>query len=264
MLHPKQNVFIFDLDDTLMWNNYNYDLAKIEFLKWLIKVFKRRVPSSAYILHLNEEVDKKVEWEINPETGQKYGFTCQRFPTSLARTYRALCEEGWGEYNPILAEEVYGIGLMAFDPEQYRKAGLAPGAEEVLNYLKWREVGLRLLTKGDPSVQNHKIKALQLQRWFDDFHIVDDKDADLFRSYEGSNKISVGNSFSSDIKPALEAGCGAIFIPCYTWSRESIEVEKLPEEWQKKLWQIKKIEEIIPLCSYLKSCHVFILGGEGD
>lgn len=247
MAYLKQKVFIFDLDDTLMWNNYNYDRAKIAFLEWLMNIFGRRVPSATYILNLQEEIDKKVEQEVNPETGNPFGFTRQCFPTSLTQTYRALCEKEWGKYGPVLAEEAYKIGLLAFDQSQYIKTGLVPGAEKVLTELKKRGAKLHLLTKGDESVQNLKIEALCLERWFDDAWVVAEKEESSFRAYEGSNKISVGNSFSSDIKPALEAGCAAIFIPCYTWSRESVEVEKLSEDWQKRLYQIKKIEEILDI-----------------
>jgi len=244
-------VFVFDLDDTLMWNNYNYDRAKIAFLEWLMKIFDRRVPSSTYILTLQEELDKKVGSEINPETGKQFGFTRQRFPTSFVRTYQALCDEGWGKYQPCLAQEAYDLGLIAFDRAQYRKAGLVVGAQKVLNYLAAEGHRLHLVTKGDEQIQEAKIDALNLGQSFDNIQITEGSKKDIFGSirkfYIDSRVFSVCNSFSSDIKPALEVGCEAIFIPCYTWSAESIEVEKLPEDWQKIFWKIKKIEQILDI-----------------
>lgn len=233
--------FIFDLDDTLMWNQYNYDRSKIYFLKWLMGVFNNRVPSSLYILTLLDKIDQGMIKNI--------GFGQQRFPTAFAETYRALCVEGWGEYDPKLAKKAYEIGLRAYDPKEYRKVGLVPGAEIVLNFLRRQKHRLCLLTKGDPEVQTLKVKALGLSSWFEKFDIVGRKDTKLFQRYlrdwEGFQVISVGNSFSSDIEPALEAGCSAIFIPCYTWSVESIEVRNLLTEWKQRFWQIKRMEEVM-------------------
>lgn len=247
-----KKVFIFDLDDTLMWDHYTYYLTEIEFLKWLVAVFNRRVPSVLHTSALQEKISRQLLTETNPDTGKTFGFSRNRFPESLARTYRVLCEEGWGNFFPHLAERAQQIGWGAVALENYRRQGLVPGAEKVLNFLQRQaELKLVLLTKGDPLIQNRKINALRLSRWFSEIRIVEEKNQELFagclRQYANGAVLSVGNSFSSDIGPALHAGCSAIFIPCATWGAESIEKRDLAPEEQKRLWEIKKIEEIIDI-----------------
>lgn len=254
MTASDKKVFIIDLDDTLMWNQYNYDRARIEFLNFLMKIFNRRVPNALYVLTLAEKIDRELINDIDPKTGKRFGFSGTRFPSSLVKLYEALCTEGWGTYLQGYAQQIYKIGLMTFDLKEYKKAGLVPGARRILSSLRKRGDHLALLTKGDPEVQEQKIIALGLDKLFDDAQIVPEKDVALFAAYlekwKGHGVFSIGNS-ASDIKPALEAGCGGIFIPCYTWGFESIEIGKLPKEQRERFWQIDTINEIEKIYSQL-------------
>ena len=165
--------------------------------------------------------------EINPKTGKLYGFSMERFPSSLARCYQNLCQMGYGAYDNGTAQQIYTIGMTAFDHENYKKHGLVPGARKALNFLRKRKDELILITKGDRRVQQSKIDALELGAWFKKMLIVDDKPPSLFeeikKSFPGQPIFSVGNSFSSDIRPAIAGGVKGIFIPYFTWKAENIE-----------------------------------------
>lgn len=252
-----KKVFLFDLDDTLMWNEYTYSLATIEFLEFLIRIFNHRLPFVGHIARRVEEISYELINEINPRTGKPYKFSMNRFPETLIRCYKELCENGWGEFNSQHAEHIEKIGLKAFDEELYRKNGFVRDAlYPVIYKLKERGDVLILLTKGDPEVQERKIRALKLRDWMYEVKIVEEKTPELFLEYKDRFKnakvFSIGNSFSSDIKPALEAGISAIFIPCFTWKAESLKVGKLPPNWQKRFWQIREIGEIIKIYSKLE------------
>ena len=250
-MDKEEKVFLFDLDDTLLWNEYTYSLAAIEFFEFLIKIFNNRLPFIGGIAKRVEEISHQLVSEFNPETGEAFGFSMNRFPETLVRSYKELCENGWGKIDPSIAHSIYDIGNKAFDKELYKKAGMVPGAKRTLLFLLAQEnVRLRLLTKGDPEVQRRKIDALELGSFFHSIEIVPNKDVALFffwkeRLSKDAKIFSVGNSFSSDIKPALEAGISAIFIPCYTWKAESVDISDLPTQQKINLQQIKEIREIV-------------------
>ena len=135
-MEKKEKVFLFDLDDTLMWNEYTYSLAVMEFFELLMKVFKRRLPLVCGIGCRVEEITLEMIKKTNPKTDKLYGFSMSRWPDSFVMCYKELCEKGWGEYDPKVAEEVHKIGLKTFDENLYRQTGLVPGAELVLDFLK--------------------------------------------------------------------------------------------------------------------------------
>jgi FMN phosphatase YigB (HAD superfamily) len=106
---------------------------------------------------------------------------------------------------------------------------LAPhraGAEPLLDWLATRGVRIALLTKGDPEVQEGRIAGSGLAHFFDVVSIVPSKSAAEF-SHTASELglrpneiISVGNSVASDVRPSLEAGIYALWLPAYVWDYE--------------------------------------------
>ena len=123
-----------------------------------------------------------------------------------------------------------------------------------------------LVSKGDDWVQQKKINALNLGRWFNDIHIVPEKTCEVYQDVldklNRANKskvasrwdgdlhpaqvVMVGNSFSSDIGPALGVGMNGVFIPCATWKGESINPGLLPEDASNRMVTFKEIQEVIP------------------
>jgi len=174
---------------------------------------------------ISEEIDKSLLNEINPETGVKYGYSMHRFPASLVKTYEWLCEHGFGEYQKAVAMRVKMIGMEAFDPLGYKEQGLVKGAREVLEFIKKKRDIQILVSKGEKLIQECKIITLNLDFWFGDrIQIVSSKTKKTFiqlkEEFPGSRLFCVGNSYKSDIVPALEAGIEGIFIPYYTWLGE--------------------------------------------
>ncbi|OGZ60803.1 MAG: hypothetical protein A2919_01320 [Candidatus Spechtbacteria bacterium RIFCSPLOWO2_01_FULL_43_12] len=241
-----KKVFIFDLDDTLMWTEHAYSRAFISFYNYLMNLWGNRIPYIGSVASSAEEITSKMVKEINPSTGRPWGFNMERFPTSLVRQYKDLCERGFGEYNKSSARDIYEIGLRAFRPNHYK---LVPGVWRTLFYLYFKKCGLVLVTKGDKRVQKPKIKALKLRAWFEyrNIIIVDSKTPELFKDimskeeFTGSEFFSVGNSFYSDIEPAVQAGARGVYIPCYTWK-----VEEVPDSYDKSdIITLDKIADIV-------------------
>lgn len=104
-----------------------------------------------------------------------------------------------------------------------------PGVEEALQYCAARWP-LTLFTKGELLDQQNKIRRSGLAHYFTHIEIVSDKTTDRVRDLcrhigvEPERLCMVGNSFRSDIAPALEAGCYAVYIPFHTtWQLEATE-----------------------------------------
>lgn len=246
----EKKLFVFDLDDTLMWNAWMYSIAQRNFFNFLCELWDRRILGLASIMAKSQDIDLELGKEINPATGKPYGFSMERFPTSLVRTYKWLCDMGFGEYDDGVAKLVYEIGMSTFDKRNYELAGLVPNAQEVLDMLKADGHPLALVTKGDTRVQRPKVDILGLKQWFRYVRIVDSKSVDIFAEVSGmfgfkasATKYTVGNSFYSDIQPGLDAGYQGIYIPCPTW-----EGEKLPtEEDRKKALTVPTLAEMAEL-----------------
>lgn len=244
----RPRVFIWDLDDTLMWTTWAYSCAFSKFFEYMAELFDYRLLELRTLGTVSERIDADLVNTVNPKTGKPYGYSMERFPTSLVHTYRWLCEQGYGKYHEMVARRVRMIGMEAFDPLNYKKQGIVKGGMETLTYIKQKGDIQILLTKGEHLVQDYKIVALDLERWFgEDVEIVDKKTKETFFKYREKfpdNVIySIGNSYSSDILPALDAGLLEIFIPYYTWKGE----EKPSSVDTARVLEIKDIKEIIPL-----------------
>lgn len=106
---------------------------------------------------------------------------------------------------------------------------LLPGVRECLERLA--TMGrLVLVTKGDLLHQETKLAASGLGGLFSAIEIVSDKTATTYRQVAaklGSSPdrlIMAGDSLRSDIRPALEAGAYAAYVPPETfWSHEASE-----------------------------------------
>jgi len=234
-------VFIFDLDDTLYWNVHDYCYPILEFEKFMLDILGHKAPHITVI--------RKLEGEIDRGRVKKFGYSMERFPGTLVETYKTICSWAGVAFDKKIAEKIWQIGMKAFDPEIYKKKGLVEGVEEVLNFLKKQGDGLALLTRGDERVQQLKINALRLARWFYHIHIVPSKGSSIFRAiakaFKEKNAVySVGNSLKSDIEPALEAGLSGIYIPCETWEFDENKEEMSKTTGKGRLFIFKEIIEI--------------------
>lgn len=218
---PK--LFVFDLDDTLIDNVHDYAEPILNGCREIIRVLGNKAPHVSKIVEMEQATDERRVKEINPLTGKPYLFSMERFPGTLVEVYREICKKAGVRPEKATEENLYNIGLTAFDESRYRQ-NINPQAVPVLSFLKVQGDILYLYTKGDSGVQEKKVRALTLaceSDYFSEIFYVNEKTADFFRDctllFPGHTHYSVGNSYASDIKPALEAGFQGIFIPVETW-----------------------------------------------
>jgi putative hydrolase of the HAD superfamily len=232
-------LIVWDLDDTIMDNVHDYSQPILDTLSVIVRELGRKAPHVTELMRIEHEIDKNRIQEINPETGEKFLFSMERFPGSQVETYRYLCREVRVKPDAAVEQELWNIGMRAFDPERYIK-NIRPEAKAVVEQL--HVIGTRqvLMTKGDDRVQEKKLVALRkagLYRKFDWVRVVPTKDAEDFKEVMRNvsvslSYISIGNSFGSDIKPALDAGYTGILVPTWSWEEihQKDELYALAEE----------------------------------
>lgn len=240
-----EKTWIFDFDDTLAWNFHHYELAKLKFAEWIINTIGGKAPG------INDLLD--IQTKMDLEGVLTKGFGRERFPTSMSSTYEFLCNKLGIPISKELSKEAYKIGETAFfTAEEYGLMGLVGGAEEVLDFLLEKGDELIIYTKGDVEIQNRKIEGNNLDKWFNETIITNDKSSDEIKSIiSGKNPDSVlmvGNSVRSDMIPAQEAGLRTVYVPCETWAYER---EHNGFEEGLRATKINEISEIIREYDYL-------------
>lgn len=198
---------LIDADDTLWENNVYFEEAFQEFVDFL----GHSTLTKGQIRAILDEIEM-VNIKVHGYGSLNFGRNLRQCYVRLAE--RQICEED--------LERVMGFARKILD----RPIELIDGVEETLAYLAGRH-DLTLFTKGHPEEQRLKIDRSGLGRYFRYTAIVKEKDVDSYRRLVAERNLDphrtwmVGNSPKSDIKPALEAGIGAVYVPHpRTWHLE--------------------------------------------
>ena len=214
-------VFVFDLDDTLMDNMHDYAGPILDMARVIIRELGSKAPHVSMIIAKEEEIDKARVHEINPATGHEFLYSMERFPGSLVMTYRYFCKNAKMEPSKTVEQELYSVGMQAFDPVNYKNQ-VYPDYLSIIFFLYGQKDVPMLLSKGDKRVQSNKFSAINAGTHFFRSRIVDNKTSEIFKQMvtgfqSHCSWYSVGNDYDKDIVPALEAGFKGVWIPVETW-----------------------------------------------
>lgn len=232
-------VFVLDLDGTCMntLDLYRKPIARAASL--IIETLGGKAPSEHEIRIRHNKLQKAMIYENNPQTKRPYYYTKPRFPTSLVRMYKILCEEAGIKVNEKIAKQIFRIGFGVFNKKRYLRK-IMPSLLPLCKFLKKRGDIIIILTKGDKEVQGDKREALRKagvlkycdSRYFSDgFIIVEDDKESKFREIRkkyGTDKIyyTIGDTYFDDIDLALKYKYFGIYIQSsFNWK----EVGKLKE-----------------------------------
>ena len=201
----------FDADDTL-WDNQSY--------------FESVERAYCDLLALWGTADEVSEALFGIETANMplLGYGGKAFTISLVEN--ALDMSG-GRIGATEVQKIVALGKSLLS----LPALPLPGVAATLRALRAKQrYKLVVFTKGETLDQQNKLKRSGLAPWFDDIVVVADKTQ---REYQRlcslfdtdiSRMVMVGNSFKSDIAPALSIGAKAIHIPFHTiWQHEQVE-----------------------------------------
>lgn len=208
-LFSDKSVIAFDADDTLWHNEINFRNAEREFAQAMLPFCDEK----SAIDHLMEVEGRNIPL---------LGYGTKTFIIALVEAAIELCNNN--APNELILR-VMEIGKKTVIP----KMELYPHAERILEQFS-KTHRLILATKGDLKDQQYKIGKSQLAKYFSHIEIMSEKDCDNYRALlEKCNVavedfVMVGNSFKSDIKPVLEIGASAVYIPSeIIWTHEIVE-----------------------------------------
>lgn len=125
-----------------------------------------------------------------------------------------------------------------------------PGVQETLEALvQRRRYRLVVFTKGELMDQEDKLRRSGLEQYFCRLETVSNKTVMEYRQLcenldvAPEETLMVGNSFRSDIAPALQAGAWAAYIPYHVvWALE--QSEEFPHE---RLYKMQQFRELLHL-----------------
>jgi len=203
---------VFDGDDTLWTNEWQYSKSRAEFLSFLYTEFGDLMPSIALLMPRYFAIDHGL-FSI-------WGIERGRVSRAMQIVYHELLEYFKEKAVPdrmaeILKKQekhekrIFELGDQPFD---FYDMSWVDGAEETLAELKEDErFTLRLLTSYDAKVWRERSKYLSVDRFFDGIKTVSGRKtkhdfvdvSDYWRTLHRSRFCAIGNG-ESDIHPALE------------------------------------------------------------
>lgn len=189
-----------------------------------------------------EEISASL-FETESGNMEDLGYGVKAFTISLVENAVKVSQ---GEVSAKLIGRIVELGktLLRLDARPLE------GVEETLARLRqMRQYKLAVFTKGELQDQENKLWRSGLQRYFDVVSIVSDKTPEAYRrlcrelEVKPEELVMVGNSFKSDIVPALKIGASAVHIPFHTtWAHEKTE-----EFAHERLRRISRFEEIMDI-----------------
>lgn len=204
--HPR--VAAVDLDDTLIASMEDFSTAIDEFVRFVQSEASGSVSAEAV-----RERQREIDYALT----DVYGLELGRFP----RSFELALEDFISEPSREQYAEVRRLGRLAYkEEEEYAERGFLPGAEELLDELEAETDELWLITSGDNRLQERKICALDLGERFDTILIPTYSDGKAWalnrcREVTGASSeeiVHIGNSVSSDIEAAIEAGVDSVHV----------------------------------------------------
>lgn len=227
----KIKAIAFDADDTL-WALQNYfEDVEHEYCELLSDFGSEKEISAAL-------------FDMEAKNMSDLGYGCKAFTISLVENAIKV-SRGKVEANVIAQIVDLGKSLLHLDAKPLE------GVEQTLARIREmkEKYKLAVFTKGELMDQENKLWRSGLQRYFDVVSIVSDKKPEAYRrlckelEVQPDELLMVGNSFKSDVAPALKIGASAVHIPFHTtWAHEKVEEFEHP-----KLRRIKRFEELLEI-----------------
>jgi FMN phosphatase YigB (HAD superfamily) len=214
-METKKILLCFDLDDTLIDDNFKFEITFCDCIKTILLAFETRAPQIDDVLQQARELDneKMSTWP----SMKKY--MPDRLLSTWLETYQTLCAKHNIEVKEHVNLILEGLVKQNFEPPYY----IIPGAIETLTSLfEDDRYEMQIITAGNSTIQNKKLSTTSLSKFFSNINVVPDGDKysvleKLSQGYDKKDIYMIGNSLSSDINQALKAGVNAIHIPRGSW-----------------------------------------------
>ena len=249
LIKKKNNIWIFDLDDTWINTGFLYEKALNECADIIINYFGHK-----YRSFTKKEILKKINERDHNEV-KKNGFTnLERFCNTIKNTYKNLCEKENIFYDSSVADTLYDTASVAIIPKN------TTIDNSVLNFLGFmnKYVGrnnMYVVTAGPFDAQNKKMKYHNLYKYFHQNHFLNttkgtkfDEIKQIVEKYPWRSKdefIMVGDRINLDINPALKYGINAVYL-----NKKKGSIDKFMNNEQiinkNNVLVLNKLEDLLP------------------
>lgn len=228
-------VVIFDADDTLWDCQTWFDRAEDDYCRLLS-------PWVADASVVKAELVKTERANM-----PLLGYGTKAFTISAMETALRITD---GQVEGSVLQEIIAMGKRLL---RFPVAAL-PEVDSTLRQLhEASDFQLVVFTKGELMGQQDKLLRSGLQHYFSHVEIVADKTVEAYQRLCQTLRVNpcqtlmVGNSFRSDMAPALEAGAWAVHIPFHAvWALEV--AEEYPHERLQKITHFAQLLDVLGIC----------------
>ncbi|MFF2532332.1 HAD family hydrolase [Brevibacillus sp. NPDC058079] len=213
----KRKLLIWDLDDTLIFTNIEFEKTNWSCAEIISKTIFGDNRAVNEILQRQRKIDLELVSE--------YGFVRPRYLHSWLRTLEQFCKENEITPSGTVVQEV------ADNVENLyvRKNENIPEALAVLKCLKEEGYSMVVLTAGDDEIQRKRVGEAGVLEFMDAVYVYPYKTPDTLKEvlakYDGYICHMIGNSLKSDIHPALENNIWGIHAIRDTWEADHFEID---------------------------------------
>lgn len=220
----------FDADDTLWACQPYFNKVEREYCE-LLADYGTAAEISASLFET--ETDNMAE----------LGYGSKAFTLSLVENALKVSR---GRVSGATIGRIIELGRMLLRLDATPLDGVTETLQRLSETGRWR---MAVFTKGELLDQESKLHRSGLERFFYHVSIVSDKTTKAYRNLcqalevQPEQLVMVGNSFKSDVVPALSVGCWTVHIPFHTtWLHEQTE-----EFAHERLWRLERFAQLVDL-----------------
>lgn len=209
----KQNIRLlaFDADDTLWDCQSSFDLVEHQYCQLLAEWGSE------------SEISEQL-FQTEKANMPSLGFGAKAFTLSLIENAVQISH---GEVSGTQVLQILNMGKTLLNMPATPLPGVRQGLSRLSGMKLNRNFQMVVFTKGELQDQENKLRRSGLGGYFDDVVIVADKTEEAYRrlcsrfGVASNELLMVGNSFKSDIGPAIAVGAWAVHIPYHVvWRME--------------------------------------------
>ncbi len=230
-----KKVLCFDLDDTLIDDNYKFELTFCECIKAIINSLETRTPQIDDIFKTAQRIENDT-WNTWPKNRL---YSPERVANAWVEAYKQIAK---GLNLPIrkhTEQLINSLVISNYDPPYF----VIPGAIEAITELKRKGYTINVITLGVKEIQRRKLTVSRIIKFVDNIYYESYDKTKPLKNIKRQNNLDdlymIGNSMRTDINPALSLGIKAIYIPRGNWHRFSA------KPTNQKYTQIEDIRELI-------------------
>jgi putative hydrolase of the HAD superfamily len=234
----------FDLDDTLIDDNWKFETTFCDCLKAILLGLAAKAPEIDEILTTVREIDNQLIRELPKDRK----FKPERLIQAWHSTYIAMSEKKEIPVKPHILNMLEAYIWQNFEPPFFVIAG---AVDALIHIRALPNIRMEVLTIGNTEIQNKKLDFSRLNHYFDHIEVVyDGEDKGVYlkkmaEKYGAENVTMIGNSMKSDINPALMAGVKAVHIPRGSWSAHKVEPYNNTYVEVKRIFELPQVLEKI-------------------